>query len=480
MNRKIYFDDGAKVFLLLFLIAQLFLNNGIYLFFGAICFALILYNLQQPNKPAVFTIIFLYHFLQVSAGVWLSNYLDKDINYRSEHSGTAILAGYTGLLVLFSPIIFYQNKIASISLDTFKEHADRLSIDKTFKAYIIAFVLANALAGVALTLGGLAQVSISLVNIKWFFFLIFGFQAILKKKMQKQFFLVVGVEFILGFFSYFSEFKTVVFFLGFLYITLLIKVHLKQVIISIIGLSLVFYGGVFWSGIKGEYRFFLNKGNNTQTVNVSKNEALDKLLELSDKQDRSNLSESVVSFLDRIQYTYHLAKSMDRVPSVIPYQDGANWQETLEFVLTPRILNPEKTIYQASAKATKYTGIGYAGARSGTSISLGYFADSYIDFGYFGMFIPLLILGFIYGVSYFYFVKKSSNNFIFNFAVVGGLFMEFFALEMDSTFLLGRLFSDILTFYLLSVFFFPWLIKQLTVTDSSKEYEGQDQRIMNG
>jgi len=469
MDKKIYFDDGAKGFLLLLLFGQLFLNSGIYLFFGAICFAIVLYNLQQPYKPAVFTIIFLYHFIQVSAGIWLSNYLGKDINYRSGHSDAATIAGYTGLLVMFSPIIYFQNKIPTVSLETLRAHAGKLSIDKTFKAYIIAFFVTNALAGVALSLGGWAQIVLSFVNIKWFFFLLFGFQVVLKKRMQKQFYLAMGFEFIMGFFSYFSDFKTVVFFIGFIYIIFLVKVYLQQILVALLALTIVFYGGVFWSSIKGEYRAFLNQGSNRQSVDVSKNQALDKLLELSDKQDRSSFSQSIVTFLDRIQYTYHLAKSMDRVPSVIPYQDGANWGETLEFVLTPRILNPDKATYQASTKTTKYTGIGYAGARSGTSVSLGYFADGYIDFGYFGMFIPLLILGFIYGASYFYFVKNSSNNFVFNFSVVGGIFMEFLALEMDSTYLLGRLFSDIFTFYLLSVFFFPWLIKQLYVRGGVSE-----------
>jgi len=302
MSRKIYFDDGARGYLLLFLIAQLFLNNGIYLFFGAICFALVVYNLQQPYKPAVFTMIFLYHFIQVSAGIWLSNYLGKDINYRSDHADIATLAAFTGLGLMFSPIIYFQNKVPDLSLETLKIHAEKLSITKTFQAYLIAFVVANSLGGIALTLGGLAQVTLSLINVKWFFFLLFGFQVLIKKKMQKQFFLIVGVEFLLGFFSYFSEFKTVLFFLSFLLITLLEKVNLRHLIIASIVLVGIFLGGVFWSGIKGEYRSFLNKGTNTQTVDVTKNEALDKLIELSNKQEGSNFDKSIVGFLDRIQF----------------------------------------------------------------------------------------------------------------------------------------------------------------------------------
>ena len=173
------------------------------------------------------------------------------------------------------------------------------------------------------------------------------------------------------------------------------------------------------------------------------------------------MDESVESFLDRFQYTYHLAKTMETVPAKIPYQNGANWGKSLEFSLTPRLLNPDKPRVEASVKATKYTGIGYAGASKGVSVSLGYFADAYIDFGIIGMFLPILIIGLLMGRTYYYFMRKSSGNFLFNFAVVGAMYMEFFAFEMDSTFLAGRLFATLLTFFMLKILFFPWLYNQL-------------------
>src|SRR4051812_19397097 len=127
MQKKIEFDYGAKSFLVLLLISQLFFDNGIYLFCGAISFAVIFSNLQHPYKPSVFTLIFVYHFIQVSAWIWLSNYLGKDINYKSDHSGSAIIAGYIGLVVMFMPIIYFQNKIPPVSLNILRSHAARLS-----------------------------------------------------------------------------------------------------------------------------------------------------------------------------------------------------------------------------------------------------------------------------------------------------------------------------------------------------------------
>lgn len=389
----------------------------------------------------------------------MTNYLDVDVNYKSIHSGLAVLLAYGGLIALFTSVIYYHNKIPSVSFATLKKHANRLSIQKTFIAYVVAFFTMNALGAAAFAFAGLAQIIISFVKIKWFFFLLFGYQVIIKKKMIREFLFFIGLEFAMGFFSYFSDFKTVFFFLACLTLTFLVKVSLKHLVYAVSSLIILVFIGITWTSIKGEYRVFLNQGSKSQTVQVSQEDATSKLLELVGQEKKD--SSATESFFNRMQYTYHLAKAMDQVPEVIPYQEGDNWWESLSFSLTPRYFNPDKPVYDASKKATKYTGIAYLSGQSGVSFSLGYFADSYVDFGYYGMFIPLILIGFLYGITYFYFVKNSSNNFIFNYAVVGALFMEFNALEIDSTYLAGRLFSSLLVFFVLRFFFFPWLIKYL-------------------
>jgi len=459
--KKIQYDDGASAFLVILLFAQLFFTNGIYLFLGGISLWLIFSNLQQPYKPSIFTIIFIYHLIQVMAGVWLSNFLEKDIDFRSDHTSTATLASYIGLIILFLPIIYYQNKIPNISLQTLRKHAAGLSLERSLRVYIISFFVTNALGGIAFTIAGLSQVIFSLVNIKWFFFLLFGFQVILKNKMWKQFIIIVIIEFLLGFFSFFSDFKTVMFFITFIAIIFLNNVKLKHVIVTAITIVALFYLGVMWTSIKGEYRMFLNKGSKSQTVSVEREEALNKLVELSGNRTEGSFDEAAGEFFSRLQYTYHLAKTMDRIPSVLPHEYGKNIGGILAYVTTPRFLNPDKPKLEATVKATKYTGIMYAGALTGVSFSLGYFADCYIDFGYFGMMIPLLILGLLFGSTYFYFIKNSSPNFVFNYAVVGAMFMEFNAFEADGTYLMGRLFATLLTFFLLKLFLFPSLYNYL-------------------
>ena len=479
--RSIFFDDGAKAFLVLLLLGQLYFANGGYLFFGLLLLGTLFMALQQPLKPSIFTLVLVYHFLQVLAGVWLSNYLGRELDYRSIHAGEATIAGFIGIAIMFLPIIYYQRKLPLLSLHTLTKYANRLSLQRSFRAYIIAFFSMNALGGVAFVVPGLSQVIFSLVNIKWFFFLLFGLQVILKKRMYVELCIFIAIEFILGFFSFFSAFKTVIFFSSFLAIIFLRQVSLKQVIIFGIVGYLGFTLAVFWTSIKGEYRAFLNQGNSTQTVNVGQSQAFDKLAELSSNRTENAYDLAAADMLDRVQYTYHLAKTMDRIPDVLPYEYGGNIGSILSYVTTPRFLNPDKPKLEASVKATKYTGIAYAGAARGVSFSLGYFADAYIDFGVVGMMVPLLILGWIFGRSYYYFMKHAAPNFIFGYAVVGAMYMEFMAFEADGTYLMGRLFATLLTFLMLRYFFFPWLYNYLKTgemmeADLAKERRARQQK----
>src|SRR5438309_477516 len=130
-------EGGVKGLLFFLLISNLFFSNGLYLFYSMAVLFIGFYYLQQPYKPAVFTVIFFYHFLQIIAGVWQATYLGYDLDYRSVHMGTATIISLVGLVILFIPIIYFQNKIPKLSLDALRSYADRLSINKAYYAYII-------------------------------------------------------------------------------------------------------------------------------------------------------------------------------------------------------------------------------------------------------------------------------------------------------------------------------------------------------
>ena len=465
-NRKltrIIFDQESTVVFIILLFSQLFFPNGSYLFLCLLTIYLIFYVQQQPLKSGVFTLIACNHILQIIAGVWQADYVGMDINYRSSGMSDATIASCIGLFVMFIPISYFQNKLPSLSLDDLKKEAQKFSTDKTFTCYLAAYFIAGFLNTVLFVFAGLAQLVISLVKIKWLFFLLFGYQSILKKERRNTFYLFILIEFLSGFFSFFSNFKTVIYAAVILFLSLIQIINIKKVMYGAMIGGGLFLFALVWTGIKTQYRSFINGGSKEQVVSVSGEDALNKIYDLSSNVTDDDLNSSMYQMLDRVQYTYHFAKTIQRVPSVIPYTNGKNWMDNIEFCTTPRYFNPNKPTLDATEKTRKYTGLSYAGRESGASFSLGYFAECYIDFGLWGMMFPLFLIGLMYGLTYKYLMKNSSKNFVFNYSVVGAFFMEFFAFEMDGTFLLGRFLASLVTFIMCIKFLFPWVIRYISV-----------------
>ena len=459
----IQLDSLSKFILFTIVLSTLMFANGFYLFACLATVIILFFQLQKPYCTGVFSVIMIQHLLQIFVTVIQANYLNKNINYRSSESGTAIIFSLIGLVFLFVPVIYYQNKLPKISFAIIQKNAEALSTEKCMYVYIFTFFVASSLSAMAFMYTGLTQIIFSLIKIKWLFFILFGFLSILKNEKRKLFYLFIGLEFMLGFFSYFSDFKTVIYYCAILLATFLITIDFKQMLYTSLGISIMIAFALTWTNVKTEYRAFLNGGTSQQTVSVSRDDAMEKLYDLSTKVDGSSTETSTNAFLDRLQYTYHFAKAIERVPAIIPYQNGQNLLEVLEFTTTPRFLNPDKPILDNSVKASKFTGIQYLGAKKGVSFSLGYFAELYVDFGFLGMMIPLFFIGIFYGKLYFYFIKKGSPNILFNYAIVGSFFMEFYAFEMDATYFIGRLFASTLTYLLLVWLVFPSVYKYLVI-----------------
>ena len=227
-SKKIFLDDESRVIFIIVLFSQLLLPNGYYLFASLLTIYIIFYNLQQPLKSGVFTVIALNHFAQIIAAVWQANSVNKDINFRSHSMSDATIASLFGLVCMFLPIIYFQNKLPVISLERLRKDANKFSTDKTFNCYLVAFLTTSTLSSVAFVFGGLTQVIFSLVKLKWLLFLLFGYQSLLKNEKRSIFYLFVALEFVSGFYSFFSEFKTVIYFTVVLLLGLLQVINIKK------------------------------------------------------------------------------------------------------------------------------------------------------------------------------------------------------------------------------------------------------------
>jgi hypothetical protein len=212
---------------------------------------------------------------------------------------------------------------------------------------------------------------------------------------------VVILELILGLGGFFSGFKYILF-LAIIVLagnqasTRRLVVQPAAIAVMILGLGLV----TLWQAVKVDYREFLNRGTSSQEVLVPPSERFAFLIDRVSQVTLADLQAGFASGFKRVGYLEYFSAAMKQVPDRIPYQEGRLWGEAIEHIFMPRIFFPDKPVIDDSARTNEFTGVQVAGVDQGTSISIGYVGESYIDFGPILMFAPIFLLGLFLGWVY--------------------------------------------------------------------------------
>jgi len=431
------------------LIAMTF-GNGIYLFCCLLALYSILLLLWRQNRPGILVFAFVMQWAQVLAYVLWMNVMDWDINRLSPHGGTAVLVACLGIITMAGTI---NQAIKSLPVPTREEFFQQARLINEKKILILYLFSTFFLGGLGFIFGansGLAQILLTLSSLKWVFFLVYAFVSWINKKNRLILGVIILFEFSTALYSYFSSFKEVILFTVILALTFVRKISFKQFLYGMLVVVFLGFLLITWTAIKSDYRNYLNGGTRQQVIEVSRGDAFNKIGEKIGKIGWKDYQQSMTMFLYRVQYCLHLAKTMDRVPEILPHENGRVWQDNISFVLLPRLFYPDKPIYEATKKTVKYTGIHYAGFKQGASFSLGYFADSYIDFGYTGMLFPLIVIALFVASIYRAFYSLKKLNILFRFALINVALFEYTSFEADGLFLFGRLLLMFLVFYTLA------------------------------
>ena len=138
-------------------------------------------------------------------------------------------------------------------------------------------------------------------------------------------------------------------------------------------------------------------------------ERMSKFWDLIVNADAGELARGADALVSRVAYVEMLSHVLRRVPDSMPHTEGLLWRDALAHVAMPRILFPDKPRLLSDSELTmRYTGLLLASDAGGTSISMGYVTESYIDFGVPGMFLPVLIVGFVWGAMYRFMMSRDS------------------------------------------------------------------------
>jgi hypothetical protein len=153
----------------------------------------------------------------------------------------------------------------------------------------------------------------------------------------------------------------------------------------------------------------------------------------------------------------------ERVPSLIPHENGALTLRALEHVVMPRILFPDKPNLGGDSWLVRtYAGLYVAGDDESTSVGLGYMAEFFIDYGIPWMFLGLLAYGLLGGAIYQSFSLSCPSRSFFWGVVVAVFLQHFVSYEGELAKLLGGLIQAFLVFLIALHFGGRWAHQMLS------------------
>ncbi|MBS2098535.1 hypothetical protein [Carboxylicivirga linearis] len=424
----------------------------------AVSFAL-LYTIVRLFYAQGFTVVIflalLYQWFQVSIKVFygfFNNLPFESLTVYPQHFDSAFYTGAIGLFAL-SLGIYQSLKKICFSIDSFNNEIENINVIRCIVFYLSFGLFLNLLHALRHVLPGAYQAISLLTNFKWSLFFILFVIVHKKKQLIGVFWGIVAYEFIGSFFSFFASFKSIVFFVLIAYLSIS-SFNYKKLVIAISAGFGVYMLAIFWTAVKGDYRDFLNQGTRTQRVLVQKDEALNFLSEKIFQFNIPDDNRVQKDFIDRMSYIDFISACMNYVPSELPHENGVILKKSINHILIPRIINPNKPIIDDSNHLNKYTGLNFANSKQGVSFSLGYVGDFYIDFGAILMFIPIFFFGSLIG-----FVLRNIFNTVDNplwgAALITGSFDVLYKFETSQIKFLGNLIWYWIVFYFLAKYIIP-------------------------
>jgi hypothetical protein len=451
------FKSAGKEGIFVFILGVIYaiLSQNTFLTISALVIPFILMKLvwRKGDSPILFIAVFI-QWIAISVKVFYANYIGEDFIEVHSYPQEIITSFYLCLIGLVSLSFGINLALRNHSIqekNNFQLRKGDYNYTRLTQVYMICSIVYPILFALSFTLGGLQQPLSKLLEFKWaifFIFMLYSFQT----GQYKIFSLIACYEIILSFTGYFSGFKDYFFalFIG-LIIVFGKKIKPKHIFPMLMIITVGIYCLMIWQYVKPEYRNFLSAGVEAQVSVRSTEESLNKLLELVSEAGPDAISDGFENTVNRLSYIDFLSASITQVPANIPHTNGELWSGAFSRILQPRLLFPDKKVIDDSEKASLYTGTEFYGASRGVSVSLGYFAESYVDFGMFGMHIILFIFGFIIGSIYKY-VLHSSSDIIIGTALVFPMFFVIYNFETALDKIVGALFMYFVIYLLVRRF----------------------------
>jgi len=277
--------------------------------------------------------------------------------------------------------------------------ANALSFKTLALVYVVGTLSIGAVQTAAWDFGGLAQGIIALTYLRLgLVYLIF--RRLVSRGEWHYVAALLVVEVVLGMTGFYAGFREPLIMAALAFLEFFDRRSVRQwCAIGTLGAVAVTLG-IVWVGVRADYRAKWMEDERFSANRSARIDLLRDSVSTFGSRSSSDLWENVDSFVERMWTIYYPALAVERVPAVLPHTDGSLMMDTLKFTFEPRLLFPDKpTIKSDSEMVRKYSGVKVAGEEQNTSIAFGYAAESYIDYGVPGMFVPSFIWALFIGIA---------------------------------------------------------------------------------
>lgn len=394
--------------------------------------------LWRRGEPPVLLFAVGFQWVQVTTKVFQANSYGVTVSELIGKPSADYVVGLSliGLLIMSFAMHLMMRRLGRVRLEKLKKEVEYMSPLRAFWFYAFVALLSEGIGAVAWSVSGLAQQLIALSAVRWIGLFVFAYVALAKGRMIWLLVLVVVYE-VIGSIGFFAGFKTPIFVMLISIGSVRYNIRPSLVVLGVFLLGLLFYAGAAWTAVKGEYRQFLNDGTRSQRQVVTQAEAVLGLFSRLAALSHADVMAASESMFNRLAYIEYFTAVTEYVPAARPHGEGEIWKAAVLHVLMPRAIFPDKPPLPSDSELTMaWTGYHLASDADGTSISIGYMGESYADFGVPGMFVPVFLIGLLWGGVYVWFLRRSPSV-LLGFAFAVAMLVGAYQFEVAGIKLLG-------------------------------------------
>jgi len=435
-----------------------FAPDPIALAVGAVVPWLIMQIIVRPGLPVAVVYLFLWQWMQIFARV-LQSIVDGETLANGLYGPNVARAYWYMLASLMVMAIALRLVLGNLKPPTPQDRLAHIEWrpNDLFILYVGMLVVAVGCKFGALYVAALDQPLEAVQRLKVVILFILFVTVMMTGRGNNLLFGAVAFETVMGFTGLLSDFRGVFIYLAMAALAARLPLKGLNIAIGLACAGFLIFLALFWTSVKAEYREFATASSDSQNVKVALDDRFGYLGNRLAATDAIDWNFAAYTLLARLAYT-------DIFGSVIGVQESApepqvmrQWQDSLEHVTKPRFLFPGKApLSDTEVYVRLARGDASEQVRLGTSISVGYMAENFVDLGFPGMLGGMFVIGLMYGFVIRYFMSLKLPWILREGVVLGFVFMVGQnGVEMSLPKVLGATLMFFLVYALMTRFAFP-------------------------